>query len=85
MGNDWRDGIVTFTLDGETGAPYDLTSATNFTGPRCRFSWYTRSNLTADTHSFTMSLVGPSANVYTDTGVVPGASAYYGLQFYYYS
>ncbi|KAG9034881.1 hypothetical protein FRB95_012438 [Tulasnella sp. JGI-2019a] len=85
VGNDWHDGIVTFTLDGVASAPYDLGSAINSTAVRCRFPWYNRTGLAPTTHTFTFSLTAPSAQVLTDTGYVPGGSVYYGIQFFYFS
>jgi len=87
VGNDWRDGLVTFTLDGVNSAPYDLGSATNNTGARCRFPWYTQTGLDPTVeHSFQMSLTAPSTNVVEAGGVEkPGSAQYYGLQFFYFS
>lgn len=85
VGNDWHDGIVTFTLDGVPSAPYDLGSAINSTAVRCRFPWITRTGLAAAQHTFTFNLTAPSDQVLTDTGYVPGYSVYYGVQFFYFS
>ncbi|KAG8874961.1 hypothetical protein FRB98_008145, partial [Tulasnella sp. 332] len=86
VGNDWRDGLVTFTLDGEAQAPYDLGLATNSTEGRCRFPWYSHSGLSAKEHTFTFNLTAPSPSVLQDDGSqAPGDSVYYGVQFFYYS
>ncbi|KAG8863962.1 hypothetical protein FRB96_006835 [Tulasnella sp. 330] len=85
VGNDWHDGIVTFTLDGVPSAPYDLGTAINSTAVRCRFSWYNRTGLAPTSHTFTFNLTAPSNQVLTDTGYVPGYSVYFGIQFFYFS
>lgn len=86
VGNDWRNGMVIFTLDGVSDQPYDLGSVTNDTSSRCRFPWITRQNLAPTTHTFTFSLIAPSETVMVQPGdIESGANAYYGVQFFYFS
>lgn len=86
VGNDWRNGIVVFTLDGIPSSPYDLARVTNETGARCRFPWYTNSSLAPTEHIFTFTVVSTSSQTTTDTGKpVTGSSQYYGVQFFYFS
>lgn len=86
VGNDWRNGIVHFTLDGVQFPPYDLSSTGNISGARCGFPWWTQTGLAPIEHTFVFSLVGPSPSVMTDSGSTqPGAGLYYGLQFFYFT
>lgn len=85
VGDDWRDGILLFTLDGNQLPPHDLSSATDNIGTRCRFPWYTSTDLSPTEHSFTFSLIAPSRQVAHGWGDSPGNTTAYYVRFFYFS
>ncbi len=86
-GNDWRNGLVNYTIDGEPvfNQLIDLHT-TDSTAGRCRFTWFTKTGLTPTTHTFQFNLTGPSLDLINTTqGYLNGSAANLGLQFFYYT
>jgi hypothetical protein len=86
-GNDWRNGLVDYTIDGEPVFDHliDLHT-TDSTAGRCRFTWFTKTGLAPTTHTFQFNLTGPSLGLINTTqGYLSGTAANLGLQFFYYT
>ncbi|KAG9034880.1 hypothetical protein FRB95_012437 [Tulasnella sp. JGI-2019a] len=87
VGDDWRNGLVTITIDGQPQAQYDLGKANrNSSTSRCMFPLYNQTGLAPTRHTFEFSLTEASPFVPNKDGTQrPGSNAYIGVKLFYFS